>query len=64
MGLVESNAAVYTITGKGSNALNEYYQVFKARVDTIKAHDGKPGYHLALAQEYLEAYRVKKVCKR
>ena len=45
MGLVESNTALYTTLMKGSNTLDEYYCVFKAQIDTIKAHSDNPGYH-------------------
>ena len=34
--------------------------MFKAQVNTIEAHSGNPRYHLALAQEHLGAYMVKK----
>ena len=60
MGFVESNAALYTTIMKSGNILDEYYCVFKAQINTIKANGGDPGYHLALAQEHLEAQLVSK----
>ena len=60
MSLMESDTVLYTTIMKGSNMLDEYYRVFKAQVDTIKAHGGNSGYQLALTQEHMEVYIVKK----
>ena len=38
------------------DTLGEYYQVFKAQVDTVEAHGGNPGYHRAVYQTLVDAY--------
>ena len=45
MDLVMRNAALYTKVMNFKDTLDEYYQVFKAQVDTTKTHSGKSGYH-------------------
>ena len=53
MCLVESNRTLYTQQRwtemmDEKDTLDKYCNVFKAHVDTIKAHDGNPGYHRAV----------------
>ena len=52
MGLVKSNAALFTTPMETKDTLDEYYRVFKAQVNTIEAHDGNPGYHDAVHQKH------------
>ena len=53
MGLVESDAALYTTIMKGNQTLEEYLWLFEAQIDTILAHGGNPGYQLGLTEEHL-----------
>ena len=45
MGLVESDAALFTNPMESKDTLDKYYRIFKGQVDTIEAHSGNPGYH-------------------
>ena len=56
LGLVESNKALYTITMESKDTLDEYYELFKAQVNTIKAYGGNLRYYDALYQEHYDAY--------
>ena len=58
MGLVESNEWFFTTTMESKDAVDEYYRVFKAQVDTIEAHGSTPGHHGSLYQERYNAYVV------
>ena len=60
MGLVESNTALFTNPMESKDTLDEYYRVFKAQVDTIKAHSGNPGYHGAVYCEHCKALAISK----
>ena len=60
MGLMESYATLCTIIMNGNNTPDKHSCVFKAQLDTTKAHGGNPGYHPALVQEHLEAQLVSK----
>ena len=60
MGLVKSNAALYTTTPNRADTPYKYYRVLKTQVDTIEAHDRNPRYHCALAREHVDAYTIKK----
>ena len=60
MGLVASDAALFTIQMASKDTLDVYYRVFKVHVDTIKAHCGNPGYHGAVYREHYEALMISK----
>ena len=60
MGLVKSDAALFTTTMDTKDTLDEYYQVFKAQIDTIEAHGGNPGYHGAVYREHYDALVLSK----
>ena len=60
MGLVESNAALFTTPVESKVTYDEYYHVFKVQLDTIEAHGGNPVYHDAVYHEHYEAVTVSK----
>ena len=60
MGLVESDAALFTNPMESKDTLNEYYYVLKVQVDTIEAHVGNPGYHNVVYREHYEALTISK----
>ena len=60
MGLVESDAALFTNPMESKDTLDKYYRVFKAQVDTTKAHGGNPGYHDAVYCEHYKALTISK----
>ena len=45
MGLVKNDVTLFTNPMESKDILDEYYLVFKAQVDMIKAHNGNPGYY-------------------
>ena len=59
MGLVESNVALFTTLKEPNDTLNAY-NVFKAQVDTIKAHSGNLRYHGAVYHGHYTVITVSK----
>ena len=55
MAIVESDLELYTIAHDPGESLDEYYKAFLAQVDTIDAHGGNAGYHLAIYSAHKEA---------
>ena len=57
---VKSNVELFKTVQEQDQDLDDYYEVFKAQVDTTDAHGGSAGYHLVVYQLYLAALRAKK----
>ena len=60
MGLVESNAVLFTASMETKDTLDEYYCVFKAQVDTTEAHSSSPWYHGVVDRIHCKATTVNK----
>ena len=60
MGLVENDVAMFTMPMESNDTLDDYYGVFKAQVDTIKAHGNNPGYHGVVYHEHYKVITVSK----
>ena len=60
MGLVESDAALFTNPMESKDTLYKYYRVFKAQVNTIEAHDSNLGYQGVVYCEHYEALTISK----
>ena len=60
MGLFERDMALCITPMKTKHTLDNYYCVFKAQVDTSKAHGSNPGYHGAVYCDHYETLTVGK----
>ena len=54
MAIVESDVKFYLGFQGKTATIDEYATLFRSRIDTIRAHGGEPGHHLAQERRILE----------
>ena len=54
MSIVESDVKFYLSFQGKTTLINDYATLYRSRIDTIKAHGGEPGYHLAQQAQILD----------